>query len=62
MIDADQKIPDSVSNITFIGKVETAVRLGIKSRFGIMSFDISLAIWDCGFLFNSSYCGIGSNY
>lgn len=56
MIKADQKILDSVSNITFVGKVETAVRLGIKSRFGIMSFSISHAIWGSGFLSNSSYC------
>ena len=33
----DQKIPDS-SIITFLGKVETAVRSGNKSTFGITGF------------------------
>lgn len=30
------KIPDWLIKIMFLGQVETAIRLGIKSRFGIM--------------------------
>lgn len=35
---ADQKIPDWLIKIMFLGKVETAVRSSMKSRFGIMGF------------------------
>lgn len=37
LIGVDQKIPDWLIKITFLIKVETAVRSSIKSRFGIMS-------------------------
>ena len=33
-----QKIEDCSTEITFMGEVKTAVRLGVKSRFVIMSF------------------------
>lgn len=34
----DQKIPYWLIKIMFLGKDETAIRSGIKSRFGIMGF------------------------
>ena len=40
LIGADQKILNWLIKITFLVKVETAVKLGIKSRFGIMGFSI----------------------
>jgi len=39
LIGADQKIPDWSVNTPFPGKVETVIRLGIKSWFG----DLGLA-------------------
>ena len=33
-----QKIPDWLIKIIFLGEVETAIKLDIKSRFGIKSF------------------------
>ena len=39
-----QKIPDWLIKILFLVKTETAVRLGIKYRFGIMGFSINDAI------------------
>ena len=41
---ADQKIPDWLIKILFLVKTETAVRLGIKYRFGIMGFSTNDAI------------------
>ena len=41
---ADQTIPNWLIKITFLGKVETTVRLSIKSRFGIMGFSTSDSI------------------
>ena len=43
-VGADQKIPNWLIKITFLVKAETAVELGIKSRFGIISFSTSNAI------------------
>ena len=37
LIGADQKIPNWLITITFLGEAKTAIRSGIKSRFGIMS-------------------------
>ena len=34
----DQKIPDWLMKITFLGEVQTAIRSGIKSRFGVIGF------------------------
>ena len=34
----DQKIPDSVVKNTFLGEVETAIRLGIKAQFGDLAW------------------------
>ena len=45
---ADQKIPDWPTKITFLGKAETKIRSGIKSRFGILGFsksDTTLGLW-----------------
>ena len=41
---ADQKIPDWLVKIPFLIKTETAVRLDIKYRFGIMGFSTNDAI------------------
>lgn len=35
LIGTDQKIPNWLIKITFLRKVETTIRLGIKSRFSI---------------------------
>lgn len=47
IIGADQKIPEWFTRITFLGKVKTAMKSGIMSRFGtgFNSSDISLALW-----------------
>ena len=48
LLDTDQNIPDWMIKITFLGKVETAIGLGIKSTFGIMVFsrsDAILGLW-----------------
>ena len=42
--DIHQKIPDLLIKITFLGKVKIVVRLGIKSRFGIMGTGTSETI------------------
>lgn len=44
VIGTDQKIPDWLIKILFLVKTETAVRLGIKYRFGIMGFSTNDAI------------------
>ena len=47
-IGTGQKIPDCLTKITLLGKVKTAIRAGIKSRFGIMGFSTSdtiLGLW-----------------
>ena len=46
IIGADQKIPEWFIRITFLERVKTTVKSGIKSRFGIgfNSSDISLAL------------------
>ena len=48
---ADQEILDWLIKITFLVNVKTAVRLGIKSRFGIMGFS---HLGPVAFLFNNS--------
>lgn len=48
LIGVDQQIPDSLIEITFLVKVKTAVRLGIKSRFDILSTTTSDAILGYG--------------
>ena len=45
LIGEDRKIPAWLIKITFLGKVETAIRSGIKSRFCNMGFSMSDAIW-----------------
>ena len=35
----DQKIPYWLIMVMFLGEVKTAVKTGIKSRFGIMNFE-----------------------
>ena len=48
LIGVDQKISDWFIKITFLVKVETASRLGIKSRFGVTGFSTSdtiLGLW-----------------
>lgn len=40
----DQKIPYKLIKIVFPGKVEIAVRLGSKSRLGIMGFSTNDAV------------------
>ena len=45
LLNSDQKIPGWLTKVTFQGKVETVVGLGIKSRFGIMVYSRSDAIW-----------------
>lgn len=44
----DQKIPDWLIKIPFLGKVKAAIRSGIKSRLGFMGFstsDVILGQW-----------------
>lgn len=48
LMGADQKIPDLLIKITFLGKVETVGKSDFKSRFGIMGFstnDAILVLW-----------------
>ena len=52
LLNTDQKIPRWVTKIRFQGKFETIVGLGIKSRFGIMVFSRSDAIWGLWFFFS----------
>ena len=49
LIVGDQKIPDWFIMITFLVKTEAAISLGIQSRFGIMGFSTSDAIWGMRF-------------
>lgn len=44
LIDVDRKIPDLLIKIMFLEKIKTAVKSGIKSRFGITGFSTSDAI------------------
>lgn len=41
LIDVDRKIPDLLIKIMFLEKIKTAVKSGIKSRFGITGFSTS---------------------
>ena len=41
LLGADQKIPDWLIKILFLGEAETAIRSSIKTRFGIMGFSTS---------------------
>ena len=46
VIGTDQKIPDWLIKITFLVKVQSTMRLGIKSRFGIMcTSDTIMGLW-----------------
>lgn len=48
LLGIDQKIPDQQTKITFLDKVETAIRSGIESRFSVMGFSTSdsiLGLW-----------------
>ena len=48
LIGADQKTPDWLIKITFLLKIQTAIRLGIKSKICIMGFstsEIVLHLW-----------------
>lgn len=49
LIGADKKIPNSLVKITFLVKVETIIRPGIKSRFGIMALKQVIPFGACGF-------------
>ena len=52
LIGTDQKIPEWLIKLTFLGKVETATRSGVKSRFGSMGFSMSDAILGLWFSLN----------
>ena len=54
LIGADQKIPNRLIKITFLGKVETAIKLDIKSVFDILGVRQLMQFWASGFLFNWS--------
>lgn len=45
LVALDPKIPDWLIKMIFLEEVEITIRLGIKSRFGIMGFSTSDAIW-----------------
>lgn len=49
LIGGKENIPDWLVTI-FLGKVKTAVRLGTKSRFGIMGTKVNDAIWGLVFV------------
>ena len=51
LIGADKKIPNWLIKITFWRKIKTTIRLGIKSKFGIMSFSTSDTILDLWFFY-----------
>lgn len=46
LIDVDQKIPDQLIKIIFLGETETAIRSCVKSRFDTMGFSTGDAILD----------------
>lgn len=48
LIDTGQKIPDWLVKIIFLGKAETAISSGIKSRFGIITSTV-IPFWACDF-------------
>lgn len=41
--------------VTFLGKIKTAIKPGIKSRFSVMDFSMSDSMWAYSFLFNHYY-------
>lgn len=41
LLDADQKIPNWLIKVTFMTKIKTVSKSGIKSRYGIMEFSTS---------------------
>lgn len=49
-MDIDWKIPDGLTKVTFLVKVETAVRSSVKSRFGVMGVSTSGTF--CGLKFS----------
>ena len=46
---ADQKFPDWLIEITFLGKVKTAVKSVIKASFGTKGFTTSDVLWGLRF-------------
>ena len=54
LIGADQKIPNGLIKITFLGKAETAIKFHIKSVFDILGIRQLMSFWASGFLFNWS--------
>ena len=54
LIGADQKIPNRLIKTTFLGKVETAIKLDVKSVFDILGIRQLMQFWASGFLFNRS--------
>ena len=51
LISANKKIPKWLIKIILLVKVKSTVSLGFKSKFTIMSFSISSAIWGFSFPF-----------
>ena len=49
LLGASQKIPNWLAKIAFLGKLETASKSSIKSRFGVLGFSISDSIWGLWF-------------
>lgn len=45
LIGVDQKVPDSLVGITFLGKVKTEVRPGIKLRFSTWALAHVMPFW-----------------
>ena len=62
LIGADLKITYWLIKITFVVKVEMAISLGIKSRFGFMGFSTSDAILDLWFFSLTMLSCSFSNY
>lgn len=54
LIGADQIIPNRLIKITFLGKVETAIKLDVKSVLDILGIRQLMQFWASGFLFNQS--------
>lgn len=50
----DQKISDWSMKMIFLVEVETAVKSGVKSGFGVVAFGTRDAIWGPWFLFRKS--------
>lgn len=48
LIDDGQRIPNWWFKITFLERAETVIRLGTKSKFGIMGFTSVTPFWASG--------------